>query len=792
MGAAAQDGQGNLAFAYSISGEQKVPSIAYSGRLATDAPGSLRGEKTLISGSGVQKAFGYRWGDYSGMSVDPLNDCDFWITNQYYTLESQEESDFGWLTQIGYFRFPECVSQIPMRFNGSVTNAVNGQPIGGATVSIEAAYSRTTNMSGAYSDLLVPQPATYTLTASARGFGSVTRIVSANGPGPRIENFTLQPIPLFENAGIEITGESCPINESVDPGEFVSINVTLRNTGSAATANLSASLSQSGGVINPSESQNYGIIAPGGPGVTRPFSFRAAPSLTCGDPITLTFLLSEPGASFGTATVALQTGRKRIAFTENFDSAASPTLPAGWTTSATGAQQPWTTSVTRFESAPNAAFSPDPFQVGLNELTSPAIAITSTQAEIEFRNWYELETTFLRNRLYDGAVLEVKIGNSGWQDIEAAGGNFLSGGYDGVIDSCCSNPLAGRRGWSGRSGPNQVSEFITSKAKLPASAAGQNVQLRWRVGTDIGTFRTGQFIDNISVTDGFVCNCAAQLPRAPFDFDGDGKTDLSTFRAADDPGAPDFFVRLSSNAAAADSSWGSVGDIAANSDFDGDGKTDLAVFRPSTRVWFILGSSNNSVTAVNFGLPSDLLTPGDFDGDGKSDIAVFRPSDGNWYIIRSSNSQVAIQKFGVSEDLPVPSDYDGDQKYDLAVFRPSTGTWYVLQSASGEVRIARFGLAGDRPVAGDFDGDGRSDLNVFRPSSRIWYSLRNSGAFAAVEFGLADDLPLQADFDGDSVRDIAVYRPSTGAWYYIGSSGGTVSTGFGQIGDIAVPSIFVR
>ena len=60
----------------------------------------------------------------------------------------------------------------------------------------------------------------------------------------------------------------------------------------------------------------------------------------------------------------------------------------------------------------------------------------STQAEIQFQNWYELETTFLRNRLYDGSVMEIKIGGGDWQDILASGGIFLSGGYDGTIDGC--------------------------------------------------------------------------------------------------------------------------------------------------------------------------------------------------------------------------------------------------------------------------------------------------------------------------------------------------------------------
>ena len=225
--------------------------------------------------------------------------------------------------------------------------------------------------------------------------------------------------------------------------------------------------------------------------------------------------LQDGAENLGTVTINLFTGKPRIAFNEDFDNKPLPNLPAGWTTSATGAQQVWKTTETRFQTPPNSAFSPDPNQVGLNEMTSPVISINSSNAEIQFRNWYELETTFLRNRLYDGAVFEIKIGANDWQDIETAGGIFLSGGYDGVIDACCQNPLAGRRGWSGRSGIEQTSQWITSKAKLPATAAGQNVQFRWRVGTDIGTFREGQYIDDIVVSDGYVCACQNNTSNRP-------------------------------------------------------------------------------------------------------------------------------------------------------------------------------------------------------------------------------------------------------------------------------------
>lgn len=791
MGAAAQDHQGNIAVEYSVSSGTKMPSAVYTGRLAAEPPGTFRPEETFALGTGVQTAFGFRWGNYTGMTVDPADDCTFWMTNQYYTAESQAESPFSWLTKIAKFKFDECTAAPRAAFTGTVTNASNGQPIVNARVTASA-YSRMSGADGSYGNLIVV-PGTYTVTAAAKGYLSQSFTLSAASGQTLTQNFQLQPVPEIDPAGSALTGESCAPNQALDPGETVTLNITLRNTGAAAAQNLTATLLPTGGVINPGPAQNYGAMPADGTGVTRAFTFRVAPSTACGSQVTLSLRVADGAAQLGTVVIKLQTGTPKVALNENFDRATRPSLPAGWTTSATGAQQIWTTSNLRFETQPQSLFSPDPFQVGLNEVVTPAFALTSPNARLTFRNWYELETTFLRNRLYDGSVLEIKIGSGDWQDILAAGGTFESGGYDGALDACCSNPLAGRLAWSGRSGINQFPEFITTSAKLPPSAAGQSVNLRWRVATDIGTFKEGQYIDNLLVTDGFTCACGSAAPvRAPFDFDGDGKTDLSVFHPSDSPGAPDFSIRSSSIGATQTVSWGSVGDRAANADFDGDGKTDLAVFRPSEGNWYVLRSSDQAVIALHFGLAEDRAIPADFDGDGKADITVFRPSEGNWYSLRSSNGQFFAVHFGLSGDAPVQADYDGDGKADIAVFRPSEGNWYVLRSSDGQFTGQHFGLTGDRPVAGDYDGDGKADFTVFRPSDRNWYLLQSSQGFTAVNFGLGSDLPLQADFDGDGLRDIAVFRPSENNWYYLRSSdGGFASGNFGSAGDTPVPSIYV-
>jgi hypothetical protein len=112
MGSAAQDRQGNLAVGYSVGSENLFPSIRYAGRLATDPLHVLaQGEATLQAGGGSQlgvtsssPSANARWGDYTRLTVDPVDDCTFWYINEYYSVSS----DANWQTRIGAFKFPEC------------------------------------------------------------------------------------------------------------------------------------------------------------------------------------------------------------------------------------------------------------------------------------------------------------------------------------------------------------------------------------------------------------------------------------------------------------------------------------------------------------------------------------------------------------------------------------------------------------------------------------------------------------------------------------------------------------
>ena len=71
MGSIAMDRNGDIAVGYSTSSSNSHPGIRYATRLATDPPGTLTGENTIITGGGSQQPNLSRWGDYSAMSIDP-------------------------------------------------------------------------------------------------------------------------------------------------------------------------------------------------------------------------------------------------------------------------------------------------------------------------------------------------------------------------------------------------------------------------------------------------------------------------------------------------------------------------------------------------------------------------------------------------------------------------------------------------------------------------------------------------------------------------------------------------
>jgi len=106
MGSIAMDQDGNIALGYSVASRNTFPGVRYTSRMAGDTLGQMTGgEAVCVNGSGVQSRNSFnRWGDYSTMSVDPVDGCTFWYTQEYY----ETTGSFNFRTRICSFKIPGC------------------------------------------------------------------------------------------------------------------------------------------------------------------------------------------------------------------------------------------------------------------------------------------------------------------------------------------------------------------------------------------------------------------------------------------------------------------------------------------------------------------------------------------------------------------------------------------------------------------------------------------------------------------------------------------------------------
>ncbi len=126
MPSIAQDKVGNVAMGYSVSNTKNHPGIRAVGwKLGSN---QKKIELTIQNGGGDQQNSAF-WGDYTSMTVDPVDDCTFWYVNEY--LPSTESGKaITWHTRLANFSVSGCKS------NGK--KVTNPDPARGGASSIGA------------------------------------------------------------------------------------------------------------------------------------------------------------------------------------------------------------------------------------------------------------------------------------------------------------------------------------------------------------------------------------------------------------------------------------------------------------------------------------------------------------------------------------------------------------------------------------------------------------------------------------------------------------------------------
>jgi PKD repeat protein len=117
MGSIMLNGSNEIGLGYSVSSTTVFPGIRYCGQSASAyaaATGNLDIAEEIIQTGAYSQTAAERWGDYSAMQVDPVDDSTFWFTTEYIGSGGARK------TKIASFNFgPEILSA---NFSASNTN----------------------------------------------------------------------------------------------------------------------------------------------------------------------------------------------------------------------------------------------------------------------------------------------------------------------------------------------------------------------------------------------------------------------------------------------------------------------------------------------------------------------------------------------------------------------------------------------------------------------------------------------------------------------------------------------
>ncbi|MEZ4360050.1 MAG: proprotein convertase P-domain-containing protein [Kofleriaceae bacterium] len=185
MSSIAMDAAGNIALGYAISSTSISPGVRYTGRLVTDPLGTMgQGEGTIVAGAGAQTGGLSRFGDYSSLNIDPVDDCTFWFTQEYIGATGS----FNWRTRVGSFKFPSCgaapgddftLSTTPsagtVTAGSSTTFTINTSVLSGAAQSINLSVTGLpAGVTASFAPATVTAGGSSTLTVTAAASAAAT------------------------------------------------------------------------------------------------------------------------------------------------------------------------------------------------------------------------------------------------------------------------------------------------------------------------------------------------------------------------------------------------------------------------------------------------------------------------------------------------------------------------------------------------------------------------------------------------------------------------------------------
>jgi hypothetical protein len=337
MGSIAMDKAGDMAMGYSVSSSTSFPSIAFTGRTPADPTSTMEAETSVISGGGSQTGTLTRWGDYSAISVDPVDDCTFWYTTEYL----KSSGSFNWSTRIANFKFPGCGNTTPdfslsaSPSSLSVTQGSSGSstititPSGGFTGSVTlSASGLPAGVTAGFGTNPATSSSVLTLTASSTATTG-TATVTITGTSGSLTHTTTVSLTVTAPAQPNFTLSASPSSLTVKQGTSGTSTITVTDqNGFTGSVSLSTSALPSGVTasfgVNPTTS-------------TSVLTFTASSTATTGtSTITVT---GTSGTLTHTTTISLtisSAAPTQLIVNPGFENGSSPwTLTAGVLNSST-------------------------------------------------------------------------------------------------------------------------------------------------------------------------------------------------------------------------------------------------------------------------------------------------------------------------------------------------------------------------------------------------------------------------------------------------------------------------
>jgi hypothetical protein len=518
MASVAMDGSGNLALGYNVSARNGLngatadvfPGMRYAGRLFDDPAGTMtRGEYSIIEGSGSNGSG--RYGDYSSMSVDPVDDCTFWYTAQYNPTSQ-------WNTRVVSFKFEACGCLLaidPVTMTSASANMDNN---------IRIQWNDAPNAE-------ITEYRIYRSTTSGSGYVLIDTVTDTSPGSANTGTYT------YDDGTVSGGLEYFYVVRSSD-GE--ACNSDVSNELSATATGICTLAPQFNGITSAANdaTNTCGVTVDWGAGVTScpsgsgNLSYNVYRSTTSGfDPgsmlpiasgITGTSfnddisLVSDQDYFYVVRAVEVDTGSEDsntlemsarptgsitpTVFDENLNGYANmaDAEAGGWSHFADTGSDDWRIEIGDDNpsgpgSGSGSAFvSTDVDTTTDKSLVTEPFSPTGTSV-LSFYHKHQFETNGAGTTFYDGAVLEISAdGGSNWSDL---GNAMTTGGYNATLNGGFGQPLGAVPAWGG-----DLASYTLVEVDLSAYA-GQLVNVRWRMGTDSSVNDGDWKIDDISISD---------------------------------------------------------------------------------------------------------------------------------------------------------------------------------------------------------------------------------------------------------------------------------------------------